>query len=209
MPKDEVLEEVTPIEETPVEETPVTADPPASGIVSVSEFNTYTGNYEDGETVVAMKARMLRSAQEVVKDYLGFNPESTTYVSEIISGIGNNHLYLFAHPITQVSSVSIQGVVLDSSEYSIKDRFLLRTNGVWLNGIDVTVTYTAGWSAQTLPDTVKMAILQIASLMLQESGGNIGLTGKSFSENSRTFINYTNYDKWLKKLDPLRIVRLY
>ena len=53
-----------------------------------------------------------------------------------------------------------------------------------------------------------MTILQIASLMLEESGGNIGITGKTMAENSRTFINYTNYDKWLKKLDPLRIVRL-
>jgi hypothetical protein len=45
--------------------------------------------------------------------------------------------------------------------------------------------------------------------MLQESDGNIGITGKSMSEDSRTYINYTNYDKWLKKLDALRIVRLY
>jgi len=52
-----------------------------------------------------------------------------------------------------------------------------------------------------------MVILQIASLMLEETGGNIGITGKSFDDNSRNYINYTNFDRWLKKLDGLRILR--
>ena len=220
MPKtEEVLDEVTtglsqiveesPEETTPIaEETSVSVDPPSSGIVSVAEFNTYTGNYEDGEAVVAMKVTMLKSAQEVVKEYLNFDPESAEY-EDIVSGIGNNHLYLFAHPITAVTKVALQGVELESTDYSIKDRYLYKKNGIWPNGVDVEVSYTAGWSAETLPDSVKMAIMQIAALKLQESGGNIGITGKSFAENSRSFINYTNYEKWLKPLDPLRIVRLY
>ena len=49
-----------------------------------------------------------------------------------------------------------------------------------------------------------MAILRIASLMLSEQGGNIGVTSKSFSDQSRTFVNYSNYNKFL---NPLSIYR--
>ncbi|MDD4012478.1 MAG: hypothetical protein PHI83_10055 [Sphaerochaetaceae bacterium] len=62
------------------------------------------------------------------------------------------------------------------------------------------------WSAQEMPEVVRLSILRVATLMLSESGGNIGLTGKSFDGNSRTFINYSNYRKYLQPLDPFRNV---
>lgn len=177
-------------------------------IVSTTEFNTYSGNCETGNDVVALKESILKATQEIVTNYLGFNPESEQR-DDFISGIGTNRLYLFAHPVTLVASVKIDGAALLSDEYTIDDNYLRMKQGVWPLGIEnVEVVYTAGWSAQTLPQTVKMVILQIATLMLQEAGENIGITGKSFGENSRTFINYTNFEKWLKKLDPYRIMRL-
>ena len=45
-----------------------------------------------------------------------------------------------------------------------------------------------------------MAVLRIASLMLAEQGGNIGVTSKSFSDQTRTFVNYSNYNKFLQPL---------
>lgn len=177
-------------------------------IVSVSEFDTYSGNCETGAEVVALKTLILQSTQEIVTNHLGFNPESSEH-DDFISAIGTNRLYLYAHPITLVTSVAVDGVALQSDEYTIHDNYLRLKQGVWPLGIEnVEVVYTAGWSALTLPDTVKMVILQIATLMLQEAGENIGITGKSFGENSRTFINYTNFGKWLSKLDPYRIMRL-
>ena len=58
-----------------------------------------------------------------------------------------------------------------------------------------------------MPKVIKLSIMRIATLMLSETNGNIGLTGKSFADNSRTFINYSNYKKYLEPLDGLRIVR--
>lgn len=60
------------------------------------------------------------------------------------------------------------------------------------------------WGADEMPEVVKLSILRIATLMLSETGGNIGLTGKSFSDNSRTFVNYSNYRKYLQPLDGIR-----
>ena len=178
-------------------------------IVTVTEFNTYSGNFETDSDIVSMKEDILGSAQEIVKNHLGYNPESGNH-TDYISAIGNNRLYLMAQPITAVSSVELDGVPVTSDEYTITDKYLRLKSGVWPEGDEnVKVTYTAGWSALTIPDTIKMVILQIATLMLEEAGENIGVTGKSFGENSRTYINYTNFGKWLQKLDPFRIVRLY
>lgn len=177
-------------------------------IVSVDQFNTYSGNYEDTAEVIAMKENMLGSAQEVVENHLGYKVESETR-TDYVQGIGNNHLYLFAQPITEVDSVSFNGATLLSTAYNICGNYLRLKNGVWPNDTEIEVTYTAGWTSETVPDTIKLTILNIATLMLQEADGNIGITGKSMAEDSRTYINYTSFDRWLKKLDPFCIVRLY
>jgi hypothetical protein len=57
-----------------------------------------------------------------------------------------------------------------------------------------------------MPSVIVVSILRIATLMLSETGGNIGLTGKSFADNSRTFVNYSNYRKYLAPLDSMRIM---
>lgn len=176
-------------------------------IVTVSEFDVYSGNYETDTAVVSMKNAILGAAEEKVIDYLGFSPLQAER-SDIISAIGQNRLYLKAHPVSAVSSLSVNGSVISATDFTLHDTYLRLNNGVFPNGIDnVVVTYTAGWSSDAMPSVIKMVILQIATLMLEESGGNIGITGKSFDDNSRNFINYTNFDKWLKKLDGLRILR--
>lgn len=108
-------------------------------LVTVNEFNSYTGNLEDSSDVVSLKTTFLCSAQELVGEYLRFNPEEK-------------------------------------------------------------------WTVLTVPNLVKLTILRIATLMLMEGGENIGISGKSFSDNSRTFISYTNYMKYLSPLQTFREV---
>lgn len=90
-------------------------------LVTIAQFDNYTGNFEDSTETVALKTTFLSSAQELVTEYLRFNPETK-------------------------------------------------------------------WTAVTMPSIVKVTVLRIATLMLMEGGENIGVTGKSFSDNSRTFI---------------------
>ncbi len=108
-------------------------------IVTITQFNEYTGNFEDSEQVVALKTLFLQSAQELVCEYLRFNPEQK-------------------------------------------------------------------WQPAQIPNVVKLTVLRIATLMLMEGGENIGVSSKSFADNSRTFISYTNYSKYLSPLQTLREV---
>lgn len=108
-------------------------------LVSLNEFNNYSGNFEDDEQVTALKTNILKAAQELVNEYLRFNPEEE-------------------------------------------------------------------WVAQGIPSLIKLTILRIATLMLMEAGENIGVSGKSFADNSRSFISYTNYSKYLSPLQTFRKV---
>lgn len=176
-------------------------------IVTVQQFDTYSGNFENDQDVVLLKEHLLNAAEEKVIDYLGFSPVQAER-TDFISAIGQNRLYLYAHPVTAVSSLKISGNSVDASAFTLNDTYLRLKDGVFPQGIEnVEVTYTAGWTSANMPSVITMVILQIATLMLEEAGGNIGITGKSFDDNSRNFINYTNFDKWLKKLDALRVLR--
>lgn len=126
-------------------------------LVTVKEFNAYSGDYEgdeeitakEGETpqkseVTLLKEQMLESAQNMVADFLRFDPE--------------NHVW---------SEVPEQNVC---------------------------------------PPLVLLTIKKIATLLLMEAGENIGITGKSMPDNSRTFINYTGYMKYLRPIQSYREV---
>jgi len=108
-------------------------------LVSIDEFDSYSGNMEDDEKALALKTEILKAAQEQVSEYLRF----------------------------------------DAEQY---------------------------WGSSAVPSIVRLTILRIATLMLMEAGENIGVTGKSFADNSRSFISYTNYNKYLSPLLTFRKV---
>ena len=114
-------------------------------LVTLSEFNHYTGNCEASDAAIAQKTEYLMSAQNIVADFLRFDPEQQ----------------------------------------------------VWTEGKNPGVD---------CPDLIKLTIKRIATLLLMEAGENIGITGKSMPDNSRTFINYTGYMKYLRPVQNYRIV---
>lgn len=177
-------------------------------IVSIDQFNAYTGNYESSPEVDEMKTGFISSAEEVVRDYLGYSPEESER-TDILSGIGSDRIYPYGYNITAVSSLIVCGQEISATAYEIHANYIRLKDGVFPVGINnVSVTYTAGWTSSDIPSLIPMTIKQIGSLLLQEAGGNIGITGKSFGENNRTFINYTNFNKWLEKLAQYKVFRM-
>ncbi len=177
-------------------------------IVDVPSFNAYSTNYEDSPEAVLCKETFLKSSEEIVKDYLGFDPEVREYTEELEGNLRRG-LWLGARNILEVSSVLLNGHELPVDEYKLKGDKLFSTDksqGPFTVGT-FTVTYTAGWKIEDMPSVIVLSILRLATLMLTEGNGNIGLTGKSFTDNSRTFVNYSNYRKYLQPLDGLRVMR--
>ena len=111
-------------------------------LVTLDRFNAYTGNYESDETINALKTEYIKSAQNIVSDFLRFDPEDHTWSENAESNV--------------------------------------------------------------CPDIIVLTITRIATLLLMEAGENIGVTGKSMPDNSRTFINYTSYMKYLRPIQNYR-----
>ena len=61
----------------------------------------------------------------------------------------------------------------------------------------------------TIPAEIISTILRIAALLQSESDSNIGVTSKSFGDSgSRSFVNYTNFNKFLLPISKFRLKRI-
>jgi hypothetical protein len=179
-------------------------------IVTVDMFNSYSGNYEDSADAILLKEAFLLSAEEIVDGYLGYDPVTQLYTDVILSGTGAYTLYLPARNTTVLHAISVNETDMDPLGFTLSDDRIRAIGTRWafpLGTDNIIMSYTAGWETSFMPSVITLSILRVATLMLSEMGGNIGLTGKSFADNSRTFINYSNYRKYLQPLDSLRIIR--
>lgn len=177
-------------------------------IITIDIFNTYTGNWENDESVNALKEMYLNAAQDKVETFLGYPTEEAEHTLTL-SGIGESLLYVPFRPIKSVRTLRVNGEEINEDDYVFSDDTIKLVNGRrFPQGEDnVLLSIVSGWQVDDVPDSVMMAILRIASLMLQESNGNIGLTGKSMGDNSKTFINYSNYSKYLEPIKNLKVLR--
>lgn len=147
------------------------------------------------------------AAEDVVGNYLGYRPEEATY-THILEPTGGSEIRFRARPVTAVSSLTIAGVAQTLAEYAFDTDLLVRLDGSEVFSGRIQCAYTAGYSAQAMPGAIKMAALRIGALLMAESDGNIGISGKSLPDGqSRTFVSYTNFSKYLEPLADYRIHR--
>lgn len=174
-------------------------------LVSLDEFNTYSGNYEDDEKVIRLKTQLLQSAQAVTEEYLGYKLVSGLHIDRHL-GFNNARVYLDNKPVSMVNSVTVNGI--DFYDYEFNCESIFRTdNKTFMDYDQIIVEYET--NINSAPPLIKTTILRIATLMLMEAGENIGLTGKSAPDGmSRTFVSYTNYSKYLDPLKDYRVFKL-
>lgn len=169
------------------------------GLVTSAAVKDFANVYPDSDTVVD---EVNQTAEEIVIGYLGYHPLTAEYLHDAV-GLGDDELYLQACPVAgelaigenvyiESSYIAEQNVVkIPDFYFTYKDRF--------------TVGYTAGYPFGEIPAIILHTITQIAALLLTERG-NIGISGMSDANTgSRTFISYTNFDKYLKNLKPYRL----
>lgn len=175
-------------------------------LITVEQLRAFTGYCEEDKE--GLLDTVCQSASSVVIDYLGFYPYLRDY-EEFYSGIGDYRLYLGVRNVESVNAIFIDGVEMDLRDIECREDYIynIRRDNVFPVGINnIRVRFFAGF--REIPPIVKHATLRIASLMLQEFDSNIGVTSKSFADQSRTFINYSDYKKYLLPLNYLRIIRL-
>jgi len=171
-------------------------------VVTVDELNAFTNNYSDTKEDMMMKMRMLASAQQVVEEYLGYSLNPGHH-KETHIGFNQSNVYLNAMPVTNVWSVIVNGKEVNCFEHGISSVHLFERIK---DGDIIFVEYDTGYTP--IPDLIKTTILRIAALMLTEANNNIGITSKSFGDNTRAFQNLTDYSKYLAPASMYRIFRM-
>jgi hypothetical protein len=173
-------------------------------IVTVAELKKYATLSDEDATGEALYQSYLDAAEARVVDFLTYNPTSAT-LTQTYYGDGTAYLALRSQPITALTAITVGGVSQNVSDFTYDRETITNKYGTpFPAGAVVVVTYTAGYA--TVPGVFKVTILEIATLLASERGENIGATSKTFDGgNTRTFVNYTNFDKYLAKLEPYRI----
>ena len=103
--------------------------------------------------------------------------------------------------ITAVKEITVDGILVENY-YIDDDKIILKQPVISDN---IIVTFTAGFSTD-LPAVIKLTVLRIAAILQTESNNNIGISGKSFMDGSRTFMNFTNYDKYLISCSKYKLI---
>ena len=167
-------------------------------IVTKEELQGYTGvEFEAGNNIAEL---FIGSAQNIVENYLGYEIEIKEY-NKHFALHSSNVIKVGVKNITAVSTITVDGTPVE--DYYIDDDKIILDQPVISDNI--IVTFTAGFSTD-LPQIIKLTVLRIAALLQTESNNNIGISGKSFMDGSRTFINYTNFDKYLIACSKYKLI---
>lgn len=168
-------------------------------IVTKEELQGYTGvEFETGNNIAEL---FIGAAQNIVENYLGYEIESKEYIKHFALHT-SNVIKCEVKNITAVKEITIDGTLVENY-YIDDDKIILKQPVISDN---IIIRFTAGFSSTDLPAIIKLTVLRIAALLQTESNNNIGVSGKSFMDGSRTFINYTNYDKYLISCSKYKLI---
>ena len=168
-------------------------------VVTTEELLGYSGiEFESGNNIAEL---FIGAAQNIVESYLGYEIESKEY-NKHFALHSSNIIKAGVKNITVVSEITIDGAPVEN--YYIDDDKIILNQPVISDNI--IVKFTAGFSTD-LPQIIKLTVLRIAALLQTESNNNIGISGKSFMDGSRTFTNFTNFSKYLDTCSKYKLIR--
>ena len=167
-------------------------------IVTKEELQGFTGvELESGNNIAEL---FIGASQNIVENYLGYAIESKEYTKHFALHT-SNIIKVGVKNITAVKEITIDGVPVENY-YIDDDKVILKQPVISDN---IIITFTAGFSTD-LPQIIKLTVLRIAALLQTESNNNIGISGKSFMDGSRTFTNFTNFDRYLIACSKYKLI---
>jgi hypothetical protein len=91
---------------------------------------------------------LINSCSTAIENYCGRKFKEQSFDEEC-DGTGTKYILLEQYPVKSINTVSVDDIILDSSEYKFKKNngVLIRNNTVWPRGdINTNVSYIAGLS---------------------------------------------------------------
>lgn len=91
---------------------------------------------------------LINACSTAIESYCGRKFKDQIFTDEY-DGTGKNYLLLEQYPVNTITTIHIDGALLDSNEYKVKKKngVLIRKNSVWpIGDINIEIEYTAGYS---------------------------------------------------------------
>ena len=110
---------------------------------------------------------------------------------------------------TTTTLVTVEQLAKFSGKYADDDVTTQSLQEIYIGSAQEIIINYLGYNPltdiETIPAIMRLVCLEIATLIQQEEGENIGINSKSFGETcTRTFLNIVDYSKYLQRLSAYR-----
>lgn len=157
-------------------------------LVTVAQYRLVTIDTTSSDAAVTAA---LQTAEDLLEEYLRRPlPEAERTETLQLDKLGR--IYPSAAPITAVpAGYTIRGTAVFGGDILTNDTLVYNWSYDWsaANRPRSTITYTGGWTAATLPETIRQVIAQVAYDLLHPSPTTVpaGATSVSTGDASMTF----------------------
>lgn len=132
---------------------------------------------------------LINAVSHQIERYCRRNLKERVYIDEEYDGTNSANLLLGQYPVSSISSVKIDDVIIDASEYKIRKNMgsLVRLNSNWPNGVlNIKVSYTAGYNP--VPEDLELACKHMVMFYYKTDISNFSRTfGEGFVVRPEAF----------------------
>lgn len=152
-------------------------------LATIEQLESYLGTVITGPAAVASAQLALDIASDAVEKYIGYTLEEIEDDVVSVDGTRNYVFLLPAYPVTEITSIVEDGVMLETDEYEFSQFGIVKKlNGLWTNKLNgIVITYTHGFV--DIPMSIVGVVLSLAgrikdgsSNIKQESIGGYSIT---------------------------------
>lgn len=172
-------------------------------IITIEDLQKFTQIYPDDNE--NQQELFIQAATDIVCNYLRYNPEEKEY-SIFVNGNGINEIEINYKPITEIKEIKVNNEKTNLEKIAFTDNCIFyKDNNTFPKGNkNINIIFKAGY--KIIPAIIKLTTLRIAGILQTENNNNIGISSKSFQDSgTRTFVNTTNFDKYLLQISDYRI----
>lgn len=172
-------------------------------IITIEDLQKFTQIYPDDNQ--NQQELFIQAATDIVCNYLRYNPEEKEY-NIFVNGNGINEIEINYKPITEIKEIKVNNEKTNIEKIAFTDNCIFyKDNNIFPKGNkNINIIFKAGY--KTIPAIIKLTTLRIAGILQTENNNNIGISSKSFQDSgTRTFVNTTNFDKYLLQISDYRI----
>lgn len=171
-------------------------------IVSLSAFKAWINDFNTSDADLQV---CLDVAERAVIDHLGYDPATGTR-TEYLSGLGLPFITIRAKNITAITSITVDGTVINASLVRIEDNFIFYKDGTTIFPAgrgNIVAVYVAGWS--TIPTLIQHTTMRIGNIVRMDKIANGQATISTPDGGSRSYAQYLKFDQQLAVLGSYRV----